>query len=174
MFLSTHSKRLSLRSFTDSDAELFVVWDIDKRVQEYMPEPHTQETSIEEQLEYIAECRDSEDELHAMLVDNETGTAIGTIAITEISDYHGIGEIGIVIGNTEYWSKGYATEAVHALLDYLKDNTKLRRILAECEADNVGVRKALEKCGFELECISKQSRIKNCSPIDTARYIKFL
>lgn len=171
MFISYKNNLISLEPFIESDAKLFCKWDVDEKVQEFMPEPHTVASTKEEQYEYIKECNDTEEEIHAIIIDNISNTRIGTIAVTDINEYHGIGELGIVIGNVDFWGKGFATEATNLILEYIKANTKIRRILAECESENIGERKVLEKCGFYLECISKESRIKNGKPIDTARYV---
>jgi RimJ/RimL family protein N-acetyltransferase len=50
-----------------------------------------------------------------------------------------------------FWRKGYAFEAVSALLAYLFDQMNLHRISAECDVDNVPSWSLLEKLGFRRE-----------------------
>jgi RimJ/RimL family protein N-acetyltransferase len=173
MFISYTNSKISLEPFLESDIELFSLWDMDRKVQEFMPEPTNEESTREDHLKYINECSEEKNEIHAVIVDNESKKRIGTIAIIDINEYHQVAELGIVIGNKNFWGRGFATEATKAILEYVILNTKIRRILAECEMENTGERKVLERSGFYLECISIGSRIKNKKPIDTTRYVWF-
>ena len=171
LFPKITKKNITLRPFIEDDGKVFSVWDKEPLIQAYMPEPHVV-LSEKGQQEYIEECGAAKDEFHAAIVVNEK--CIGTVSVVDINEYHGAGELGLVIGDSDYWGKGYGTQAVNALLEYLNKNTGLRRIVAECEADNIGMRKVFERVGFELETICKQSRIKMGKPIDTVRYVYFL
>lgn len=51
----------------------------------------------------------------------------------------------------EYWNRGYATEAAHAIVDFGFSNLKLHRVWSWCVADNAGSAHVLEKLGMRLE-----------------------
>jgi len=51
----------------------------------------------------------------------------------------------------KYWDHGYATEAVHAIVDFGFSTFDLHRVWAWCVADNVGSAHVLEKLGMHLE-----------------------
>ncbi|WP_282049370.1 GNAT family N-acetyltransferase [Maribacter aquivivus] len=51
----------------------------------------------------------------------------------------------------DYWNKGYATEALKAVLKYGFDVLKLHRIEAGCAVDNIGSAKVMEKVGMLKE-----------------------
>lgn len=139
-----------------------------------MPEPVNEPSSREAELEYLEECRHEEDGVYWSIVNKVDDQLIGSIAISEINQHHGTGELGLVIGEREFWFKGIATEAIGLVCDYAKNQMKLRRLAAEYESGNEGVGKALEKNDFELEAIAKKSRMKQGKPIDTKRYFKLL
>ena len=174
MFIENELKgnMVSLRPFDEKDIAFWNEWDTDPDVQEYMPEPLNQPLSNSEQLEYFGDCMVSEDELHATIILNETGLPVGTVSITEISAHHGVGEIGVVVGDKSQWGKGVATEAISLILQEAR--MTLRRVAAEFEKNNVAIQKSLEKIGFETEAICVRSRIKNGEEIDTVRMVKFL
>jgi RimJ/RimL family protein N-acetyltransferase len=175
MFLNeVSSGRIHLRPFLKSDIETWMKWRIDPEVQNYLPEPHDVEASYESEVKFFSESESAEDEIHAAVTDAASGELLGTISITGMDEHHGVGELGIIIGNKAYWGKGYATEAIRVFLNEIKETKGLRRILAEFEEENIAMRKALENSGFELETLSKKSRIKNRQPIDTLRYVTYL
>lgn len=165
-------EKVTLRPFEEGDIAYWDTWDVDVEVQEFMPEPHCRHVEYSDHLEYFAESMASIEEIHATIVLNESNKPVGTISITEISRYHGVGELGVVIGDKEQWGKGVASEAIGLFMKSLKG--ELRRVSAEFEADNIAMEKVLEKNGFELEAVCKRARIKDGVEIDTKRMILFL
>jgi RimJ/RimL family protein N-acetyltransferase len=57
-------------------------------------------------------------------------------------------EIGYWIGEP-YWGRGYATEAVRAVIDHLFSVTDLDALSAGCRVTNLASRRVIEKCGFQ-------------------------
>ena len=80
-----------------------------------------------------------------------------------------IGIIGINLGKPKYknaeiwfkfdpayWNKGYATEAVNAILEFGFNILQLHRIEAGCATGNIGSIKVLEKAGMIREAHTRQ------------------
>jgi ribosomal-protein-alanine N-acetyltransferase len=87
-----------------------------------------------------------------------------TFAIEDKSTTEFIGLFGLKLGNPKYkrgevwfklypkyWNKGYATEALVAIIDFGFDTLNLHRIEAGCAVDNIGSIKVLEKAGMTRE-----------------------
>lgn len=159
----------SIRPFKDTDAELWQVWDVDPEVQAHMPEPANEPQDISEQLEYIKECEAEEDGYY-WSIDTKDGTTIGTVALTDINDYHKLAELGVVIGDKNFWGKGVASEVVAAVVQYAFTNLGIVRISAEAEVGNIGVQKVLERAGFEQDGVFKSARVKNGQRIDVLHF----
>ena len=66
------------------------------------------------------------------------------------------------------------TEAIGLVSDYAKKHMGLRRLVADYENGNEGVRITLERNNFTLEGVAKESRVKQGKPIDTTRYFRLL
>jgi RimJ/RimL family protein N-acetyltransferase len=60
-------------------------------------------------------------------------------------------ELGITIGDREYWGRGYGREAVRLLLDYAFRVRNLRRVWLEVHAANERAMRAYKACGFVEE-----------------------
>ena len=159
----------TIRPFTDSDAELWRVWDVDSEVQAHMPEPVNEPQDISEQLEYIKKCETEEDGYY-WSIDTKDGVTIGTVALTDINDYHKQAELGVVIGDKSFWGKGAASEVVTDVVKHAFTNLSIVRISAEAEAGNIGVQKVLERAGFEQDGLFKSARVKNGARIDVHHY----
>lgn len=167
------SEKILLRPYEAGDISSWRKWDVDSAVQKFLPEPKNLPMSEDAGLKYLKECEREIDGYYFSIVWKENNKLIGTISITEINTYHGIGELGIVIGEKEFWGKGVATEAIKMILD-LAPSLGLRRIAAEFEEGNIGMEKALVGSGFQKESNPISSRIKNGKPINTVRYFVLL
>jgi [ribosomal protein S5]-alanine N-acetyltransferase len=76
-------------------------------------------------------------------------------------------EVGYVL-HKKFWSKGYASEALTALLSYAKEHINVDDIIAYADTGNIGSTRVMEKCGMvyyktdmskNIEC--RFYRIKN-------------
>jgi ribosomal-protein-alanine N-acetyltransferase len=154
------SESYLLRPFKSSDAELWQTWDIDPEVQAFMPEPRNAVQDITAQYEYITECENDEEGFY-WSIETTAGVTIGTVALTEFNEYHGVANLGIVIGDKNYWGKGVATEVITALVDYSFAHLNIYTISAEVEEGNIPMMKVLEKVGFKQDGLFESTRVKN-------------
>lgn len=75
--------------------------------------------------------------------------SIGTIGLSGLPDQNGETGVGYSI-DLNYHNHGYMTEALNGLIVWAFQNTQLKRILAETNADNYPSHRVLEKCGFSI------------------------
>jgi RimJ/RimL family protein N-acetyltransferase len=53
-----------------------------------------------------------------------------------------------MIGNREYWGKGYGTDTISTLIDYIFRNFKFKRVYLKTLENNLHAQKCFEKCGL--------------------------
>lgn len=82
---------------------------------------------------------------------------------------HGRASIGYFVDHME-WGKGYATEAVQALIAFGFETLKLHRIEATCDADHSATRRVLEKLGLKREARLRQNRRRQAMWTDSCLY----
>ena len=85
------------------------------------------------------------------LVLKSSGTVIGYCGLEElppeIAD-----EVEMTVGlGSDYWGRGFATEAAYGFLDYAFDQCWLDRVVAVIHADNRKARKLVARIGFQLQ-----------------------
>ena len=80
------------------------------------------------------------------------------------------GELGYWLG-VEHWGKGYATEALHAVIDYAFADLGQESLQAGARVTNPASRRVLEKCGFQWTGVGlyRINAIKSSAPIDRFR-----
>ncbi len=121
---------------------------------------------------YIEECLhtdDSRELRYAIVVDGE---AAGSITVTPQADvYRRSAELGYWLGEP-FWGRGIMTRAVRQACEEAFGRYDIVRIYAEPYAYNRGSRRVLEKAGFTLEGVLRQSVTKNGQLYDSCIYAR--
>jgi RimJ/RimL family protein N-acetyltransferase len=79
-------------------------------------------------------------------------------------------ELGYWLG-VPHWGNGYATEALHAVIDYAFTDLAHKALQAGARVTNPASRRVLEKCGFQWTGVGlyRIASIKSSAPIDRFR-----
>lgn len=93
------------------------------------------------------------------IVDKQTGENIGDISVYLYKPEHKKAEVGFWL-LPQYWHKGFALEAIHAVISYWKEEKDLHRLEAFVEEGNDASSRLLEKVGFQYEGTMRECEIK--------------
>lgn len=147
--------RLRLRPFRLDDAEAVVRWVGDRRVAEMTALiPHPYEPALAtEWLERVTGYGDGSGHWIFAICLRETDQLIGCIGLHRIGDPP-IAGLGYWLG-APFWGRGFATEALRAVIDEGFANFKLRRIEACHFAHNPASGRVMEKAGMRREGIQR-------------------
>ena len=91
------------------------------------------------------------------IVTKENDTLIGNISLMKIHEVNRTCELGIFIGDENYLSRGYGSEAIMLILDYAFNYINLNNVMLRVFSYNKRAIKAYEKCGFKTFGIWKES-----------------
>ena len=83
-----------------------------------------------------------------LAVDTLDGVHIGNVMYYDLNMSNRESELGIMIGNKEYWGEGYGTDIVKTLLRYLFEVIGLERIYLHTLAWNYRAQASFRKAGF--------------------------
>lgn len=103
------------------------------------------------------------------IVDKRTKENIGDIAVYLYKPEHNKAEVGFWL-LPQYWNRGFAAEALTAVINYWKTEKGLRRLEGFVEEGNAASRKLLEKAGFQYEGKMVDCEIKNGNYISLLIY----
>ena len=85
---------------------------------------------------------------HRFAVETLEGKHIGNCSYYSIDETKGEAELGIMIGNRDYWDKSYGADTVITLVNYIFHQTNLKRIYLKTLDSNTRAQKCFTKCGF--------------------------
>ena len=159
------TKRLTLRAPCLEDAKTVAMLANDRRIAENAARiPHPYKMADAESFITAANANEGET---LFLITLRDATVIGACGVTTLADQP---ELGYWLG-VPYWGKGYATEALHALIDYAFTDLAHEALQAGARVTNPASRRVLEKCGFQWTGVGlyRIRAISSSAPIDRFR-----
>lgn len=159
-----------LRPWQEQDAEALARYAADSRVaadlRDLFPHPYTEGDA----RAYIAECIRQEGAGRLCRAIVEDGQAVGSVEVClGVDVFRKSGELGYWLG-VPFWGRGIMTAAVEELCREAFARLDIVRIQAQPFARNTGSRRVLEKAGFTLEGVLRQSVCKDGEILDSCLY----
>ena len=99
----------------------------------------------------------------------ETGTVIGTIGFIWYSDENRSAELGYSFSR-KYWNRGYATQALQAVIDAVFHSVPVNRLEAQHDVRNPASGRVMEKCGLRKEGVLRNRILNKGEYVDAALY----
>ena len=140
------TERLLLRPLTVADAEAVFEWVSDERVSRYMV--YNTYENVEQVREWLTFVEKDSSTYNFGFERISDGKLIGSgdIGPDSKSGYWGFGY------NLRYdcWGNGYVTEAVKAMMEYVRRNFGATRFASSHAEPNIASGKVMEKCGLKF------------------------
>jgi RimJ/RimL family protein N-acetyltransferase len=144
-------EKVRLRAWEKSDAVLPMSWINDAEVTRFLGTGMypTLKHAIEKWIEQ--ESTDRADEKAFVLEDKEKSVYIGGCRLFHIDNSSRNAELDIVIGNKNYWGRGFGTDAIQVLLRLAFGRMNLYRVYLRVFDYNKRAIRCYEKVGFVHE-----------------------
>jgi len=156
---------LTIDEFPPDRLAAIVHWRNDPVVNRYLRQGIR--TLKEVQEWYAQYFSGAENKLFAVYTDT---TLIGYGTLEHIDTIHRSCEIGIVIGNPDYWNKGLGAAVVSHLTTLALTKYHLHRVYAIIQGGNIASRRCFEKVGFQHEGRLRDARYVHGEFIDLHYY----
>ena len=161
-----------LRTWTLADAPALAKLINNKKVQDNLRDGLPFPYGEEDAKAFLSAMLASDPDQNLAFAIEADGELIGSISATRCANIHfRTAELGYYLGEP-YWGKGFATEAVRQICDYIYRNTDIIRIFAEPFAYNTASCRVLEKAGFQLEGLLRSNAVKNGRILDMKMYAR--
>lgn len=149
------TSRLTLRTMTVDDVPALREWMPDKALYKYWGKNAGKADKDPSLL--FAHPEKPTKSFHYGIALNDTGKVIGEIWVYLIENDR-MGKVAFRIAESEK-NKGYATEALKAMVEFCFANTELQRLWSDVAVENVGSYRVMEKCGFFREGMIRQGKM---------------
>ena len=162
--------RLILRQAKIEDAEsMFRNWANDPDVTKYLTwQPHGNIEVTKAVLTGWVESYEKDDYYQWMIVLKETGEPIGSLLVSTVGRANSA-HVGYCIGKP-WWHRGYMSEALKAVMDYLFDEVGYHRVESLHDPNNPHSGNVMKKCGMKYEGTMRQADRNNQGICDACYY----
>lgn len=141
-----HDSKITLRKTTIKDAKKSAEWLNNPEVTKFLG--ITAPVTYESRKKFLKERLEDPSEINFSIIENENKKYIGNIYIYNIDKVKKEGELGIFLGETNCWGKGYAKRAINLILEHAFDKLGLDKVYAKCIRANERACNCYLKMGF--------------------------
>ncbi|BFI99030.1 MULTISPECIES: GNAT family N-acetyltransferase [Priestia] len=163
--------KVKLRELNLSDVEDRYKWSLDKQVTKYLVVPDEYPPFTRENTEqWIKLCISKSNGYEQRAVMTEEDKHIGWVDLKNFDKVNKNAELGIAIGDREYWGKGYGMSALLEMLriGFLEFN--LVKVWLRVDIDNLSAVKSYERAGFINEGLMRSDRYRKGEFVDRYRF----
>jgi RimJ/RimL family protein N-acetyltransferase len=144
-----------LRTLGEKDANQdYCSWLNDPEVNAYL---ETRSTTILELKDYIMKKNASPGCIFLGIFTKEGGKHIGNIKLEPIDFGRKTATLGLLVGDKDYWGKGFGTEAVKLLVGWAFSNLGMEEVDLGVISENAAAIKVYGKAGFRVERVEKNA-----------------
>lgn len=145
------TERLRLRRSRPEDAEAISAYRSDPDVHRYQGWERTDVEGVRAEIEGMLARAPGEPGGWVQLTveERETGRLVGDVGLAAVEDEPGVIKVGYTIAPA-FQGRGYATEAIRALVDFAFDALGAQAVLAHADAENAPSIRVAEKVGMRL------------------------
>lgn len=149
------------REIRDSDLEM---------AQSYINDPEVTR-NLSPRIPYLATLKDEKtffdgisfmkDTYNFAIEAKDTCKYIGGCGINEIDWKNSIATIGIMIGDKDYWSRGYGTDAMKLLIKFIFEQMNINKVKLNVYSFNERAIKCYLKTGFTQEGVLREELFRD-------------
>ena len=156
---------LRFEKFSNKHIPLYYSWRNDPEVAQYDQSGFIRPMSFEEVEEWSQRMVEG---LTFIAYDGEV--PLGTCAFMNLDERNRHAELAIVIGNKDYWGKGFGTEIMKQLLDWGFYGLNLNRLYLHVFSTNKRAIALYEKMGFIKEGEMREMLFQNGEAVNLIAY----
>jgi RimJ/RimL family protein N-acetyltransferase len=154
-----------LRVVEEGDLPLLVGWMNDPEVRHWLHHSDRPDATVESVRGRFGLTEERFPNL-VWMIEEKDGRPVGHVGLLAVDPHHKRAELAISIGEKERWGRGYGTDAIQAVLRHSFEVMGLRRVELHTDADNARGIRCYEKCGFVLEGVMRERRLRDGEPLD--------
>jgi len=141
-------KKIRLREKKLSDVRDDYQWQVDPELSELDASPTLDISFSVYLLDYSSAIHHKDRHRFPLAIETLDGKHIGNCTCYDINIRKGEAQVGIMIGDKEYWDNGYGADAVNTLVNHIYKNSSFSRLYLKTLDWNKRAQTCFSKCGF--------------------------
>ena len=161
-------KLVRLRALEPEDAERAYRWINDREVTQFLMARYPY--SLASEKDWAAQAAKTNDFGEVRFaIETKDGVHIGVCGLHRGRPEDRLADLGIMIGEKEYWSQGYGTDAMLTVLRFAFYQMNLNKVSLGVFEINPRARAVYEKCGFVEEGRGREEYYQDGRYVDVIR-----
>jgi RimJ/RimL family protein N-acetyltransferase len=157
-----YGEKVCLRAYKEEDISIASKYVNDKELKKFLVTTIPFPMTYWEEEEWIkSQKSNNEGNYNFAIEDIETNKYIGGCGIQNVNWLARVATVGIMIGDKDYWGKGYGTDAMKVLINFIFNDMNINKIRLGTFSFNERAIKSYEKCGFKVEGVLKDEIFKD-------------
>lgn len=153
---------VKLRAYKEEDIEKATVYINDEEVKKLMDSNIPFPMTKWQEEEWVRSRKANTDFTYDFAIEDlKTGKYIGGCSINECDVKNRTCVVGIMIGDKEYWGKGYGSDALKVLIKFIFEEVNMNKIKLNVFSFNNRAIACYKKVGFKEEGILKKEIYRN-------------
>ena len=153
---------VKLRAYKETDIERLVEFINDEEVKKFLDSNIPFPMTKWQEEEWVRSRKAGSDFTYDFAIDDlETGKYIGGCSINQCDMKNRTCVIGIMIGDKDYWSKGYGSDALNVLIKFIFEEVNMNKIKLMVFSFNSRAIACYKKVGFKEEGLFKNELYRN-------------
>ncbi|EOR27639.1 acetyltransferase, ribosomal protein N-acetylase [Clostridium sartagoforme AAU1] len=153
---------VKLRAYKEEDIEKATVYINDEEVKKLMDSAIPFPMTKWQEEEWVRSRKANTDFTYDFAIEDlKTGKYIGGCSINECDVKNRTCVVGIMIGDKEYWGKGYGSDALKVLIKFIFEEVNMNKIKLNVFSFNNRAIACYKKVGFKEEGILKKEIYRN-------------
>ena len=159
-------KKVKLRNLDEKDLKKCLFWLKDPKINKFLSQDFNDLSEMDE-LKWLREIKSSDKELVFAIEARQENNYIGNCGLHKIDWKNKRATLGIVIGEKEYWGKGYGTDTIYTIASFAKKELGIRSLELNVYEYNHRAIKVYKNCGFKRKTVLKKNHYYNDRYWDT-------
>jgi len=149
-------EKVKLREYRREDIKLAQEYMNDSEVKSFLSPGVPFLYTYEDELKWFESNSATKDTYSFAIEPLDENEYIGGCGINNIDWKNSVATVGIFIGDKNYWSKGYGTDAMKVLVSFIFNEMNINKVKLNVYSFNPRAIKSYEKCGFIKEGVLRQ------------------
>ncbi len=155
-------KLVKLRAYKEEDIEKAVEFINDEEVKKLMDSTIPFPMTKWQEEDWVRSRKANTDFTYDFAIEDlKTGKYIGGCSINECDVKNRTCVVGIMIGDKEYWGKGYGSDALKVLIKFIFEEVNMNKVKLNVFAFNNRAIACYKKVGFKEEGILRKEIYRN-------------
>lgn len=156
-----YGEKVCLRAYKEEDIQKAAAFVNDKELKKLLVTSVPFPMTLWEEADWVKSQKGGKNgEYNFAIEDLETKEYIGGCGINEVNWLTRVAVVGIMIGDKDYWGRGYGTDAMKVLMKFIFEEMNMNKIRLSTFSFNERAIKSYKKCGYEIEGVLKNEIFK--------------